>query len=230
MGNQGNVVCHAQRVDLHQLGQSTDPHHIRLQDIHRSILDQLPTSIPVILMLPRRPSSRRHPLLQQLVTGHIVRVQNLFPPLDVDLFVDTFLGELNGVVDVEGHVTVDHDREIGSDVCSAFLEELDVLLHTLVTLVRTMREGNLSHQTQEQYQNPLHSPPDPNFKKTLTFPPKNPILLASAGKGPVKYKGISGLVLPPIILKTGSFLILPNKSQMARSTTEMARIGKPRRP
>jgi len=214
-------------IPIAQTVYSPDPHHIRLQDIHRSILDQLPASVPVVLMLSRRPRSRRHSILQQLVTGNIIRVQNLFPPLDVDLFVDTLLGELDGIVNVEGHVAVDHDGEIGSNVCSAFLKELDILSHTLVSLVRAVRKGNLAIRPKPT-STPALLPAESTQR--LTFPPKNPILLASAGKGPVKYKGISGLVLPPIILKTGSFLILPNKSQMARSTTEMARIGSPRRP
>ena len=144
MRNHPNRVRRLPRCSAHDYTYDLpDPHDIRLQDVYRPILDQLPTPIPVVLVLSRRPRHRGHPLLQQLVPGNIVRVQNLFPPLDVDTLVDTFLSELDGVVNVQGHVAVDHDREVGADVGSALLEELDVLLHSRVALVRTVREGYL---------------------------------------------------------------------------------------
>ena len=41
----------------------------------------------------------------------VVGVKALLPPGDVDLGVDTFLSNLDGVRDVETHVAVDHDGE-----------------------------------------------------------------------------------------------------------------------
>jgi hypothetical protein len=122
---------------------SPDPHDIRLKDIHGPILYQLPATISVVLVFARRPSDSRHTLLQEFVSGYIVWVENLLPPFDVKSLIDTFLSQLNGIVNVERHVAVYHDWEIGADVVSTFAEELYVLLHTGIAFVRSMRKRYL---------------------------------------------------------------------------------------
>ena len=46
--------------------------------------------------------------------------------------------------DIERHVTIYHDWEIGSDLLPVSLQELYILLQTNMSIGRTVRQGNLS--------------------------------------------------------------------------------------
>ena len=75
-------------------------------------------------MLPRRYQGRPNSLLQFRISLVIVRWQSLLDPLDLVRLA--LARQLDGVGKGERHVTVDHDREVGTNGLTPFLHGGDV--------------------------------------------------------------------------------------------------------
>ncbi len=68
-------------------------------------------------------------------------MQDLLPPVDVQ--IEAGRRQLDGVLDVQGHPTVDHDRIVRTDALSMFPQKLDVILQPHMPLIRTIWQRNL---------------------------------------------------------------------------------------
>ena len=129
------------RADAQQLGQTSHPHDVRLQDVDGTALDQAAEPVAGVLVLAARPGDGGAGALDLDVPFHVVGVQHLFPPVDVEL--PAALGQTDRVRHAERHVAIDHQREVRTHPLAVGGEERPIVAKPALAVVRPVRQGNL---------------------------------------------------------------------------------------
>ena len=141
VGHHGDVVGGGVGGHLEQLGQAAQPHDVGLDNVEVAVLDEFAEAEAGVLVLARGELDGGVGALDQLEAVRVVRGKALLPPVDVE--VGAGLDQVDGVADVEAHVAVHHDGEVGPHGLAVLAEELDILAQADVALVRAEGKRDL---------------------------------------------------------------------------------------
>lgn len=174
MRDDGNIVCRGLRRDLDQLGQTAEPHDVGLDNIDSAVLDQFAETVFRVLVFTSCKLDVRESLFELDVPVKVVRVENLFPPVDLDAGLldglggvsgeshnmyrcrsnnklDTHPDKSNSIRHVQAHITIHLQRVVGTNRITALFEVFDILANTLVSIRRTVRESDLASPETELF-------------------------------------------------------------------------------
>lgn len=139
----GDIIGGGESGDLEELGHTTEPHNIGLDDVEVTALDELAEAVAGELMLTGGELDGGVGALQQGVAVEVIGRKALLPPVNVQANGLAALDQLDSVGDSKRHVAVDTKGEIGSDAGSLQTQVLDVLQETLGALVRAVGQSDL---------------------------------------------------------------------------------------
>lgn len=156
--NDGDVICGSHRSNLEELGHTSYPHNIGLEDVKVTALDQLAEAVSRVLVLASGELHARVSTLELLETISVIWRQALLPPVKVEVL--RCLDHLDCVGNVQRHVAVDlnrvlakvctkyvntnHQREVWANTLAVLREEFNILLQAFDALSRSIWQRNLS--------------------------------------------------------------------------------------
>lgn len=141
VGDNGDIVGGGVGGHLEQLGHAAEPHNVGLNDVEVAALDELAESVAGVLVFAGGELDAWVRALDLLESVGVIGGQALLPPVDVEVLAG--LGNLDSVGDVEAHVAVDHEGEVGTNGLAVLAQEFDVLSQTLVAIIGAEGQGNL---------------------------------------------------------------------------------------
>src|SRR5258705_5329867 len=109
---------------------------IRLPYRRAVMLQQLTESVSCILVLARNDARGFYGRVQPAETLVIMRLQSLFHPIDTVRRHQ--LGHFERVALVPGHPAVEHDLAVGAESFASAFHQLNILLHPLPPVSRTV--------------------------------------------------------------------------------------------